>query len=424
MDTETALLYGTLATVLVLTVGVYSSASGEELVPRQPLILSGVIREALDGNPEIQAARQRWAAAAQRIPQARALDDPTVSVQWWNTPESFNLGQAANTIISLSQKFPFPGKLTLKEEVASRSADITEQALHAKERDLIARVKQTYYDLFLAHKAIQIHHKQIDLLTQFLEIAMAKFRTGTGSQVDVLKAQVELSTLHQQLPVLEQRRETAQAKINTLQNKDPRTPVGLPEEPRVERFTKDLDELFQIAAEARPEVKAAGLAVQRNEHARALAHRQYYPDVTVAVQRFQNFQARDGFGAIMGIDLPFAFWTKPKYDAGVQEASAGVAAARADLQTQENLTRFQIRDVLAKVRASWEVGVLYRTTVLPQAEESLASARAGYRTGRTDFLNLIEADRALREFQLAYYSALVDWQLRVAELEQVVGRDL
>jgi len=424
MDTETALLYGTLATVLGLTVGVYSSASGEELVPRQPLILSGVIREALDGNPEIQAARQRWAAAAQRIPQARALDDPTVSVQWWNTPESFNLGQAANTIISLSQKFPFPGKLTLKEEVASRSADITEQALHAKERELIARVKQTYYDLFLAHKAIQIHHKQIDLLTQFLEIAMAKFRTGTGSQVDVLKAQVELSTLHQQLPVLEQRRETAQAKINTLQNKDPRTPVGLPEEPRVERFTKDLDELFQIAAEARPEVKAAGLAVQRNEHARALAHRQYYPDVTVAVQRFQNFQARDGFGAIMGIDLPFAFWTKPKYDAGVQEASAGVAAARADLQTQENLTRFQIRDVLAKVRASWEVGVLYRTTVLPQAEESLASARAGYRTGRTDFLNLIEADRALREFQLAYYSALVDWQLRVAELEQVVGRDL
>ena len=424
MDTETALLYGTLATVLGLTVGVYSSASGEELVPRQPLILSGVIREALDGNPEIQAARQRWAAAAQRIPQARALDDPTVSVQWWNTPESFNLGQAANTIISLSQKFPFPGKLTLKEEVASRSADITEQALHAKERDLIARVKQAYYDLFLAHKAIQIHHKQIDLLTQFLEIAMAKFRTGTGSQVDVLKAQVELSTLHQQLPVLEQRRETAQAKINTLQNKDPRTPVGLPEEPRVERFTKDLDELFQIAAEARPEVKAAGLAVQRNEHARALAHRQYYPDVTVAVQRFQNFQARDGFGAIMGIDLPFAFWTKPKYDAGVQEASAGVAAARADLQTQENLTRFQIRDVLAKVRASWEVGVLYRTTVLPQAEESLASARAGYRTGRTDFLNLIEADRALREFQLAYYSALVDWQLRVAELEQVVGRDL
>ncbi len=301
---------------------------------------------------------------------------------------------------------------------------MTEQALRAKERELIARLKQAYYDLFLAHKAIQIHHEQIDLLTQFLEIAVAKFRTGKGSQVDVLKAQVELSTLHQELPVLEQRRETAQAKVNTLLNRDPRFPLGLPQEPRTERFDKELDELFQMASNARPEVKAAGLAVQRNEQAHALARRQYYPDVTVAVQRFQNFQANDGFGAIMAINLPFAFWTKPKYDAGVQEATAAIAAARADLQTVENLTRFEIRDVLAKVRASWEVALLYRTTVLPQAEDSVAAARAGYRTGRTSFLDLIDADRAWREFQLAYFRALVDREARLAELEQVVGSEL
>lgn len=411
-------------TTMTASLGLGSLTFAHDQLAPKPLELSGLLTEALAQNPEVQAARQQWEAASERITQARSLDDPTLSVQWWNAPESFNLGQAQNTIIGLSQKFPFPGKLALKEKVASRSAEITEQALRAKERDLIARLKQTYYDLFLAHKAIQIHHEQINLLTQFLEIAVAKFRTGKGSQVDVLKAQVELSTLHQQLPVLEQRRETAQAKVNMLLNRDPRSPLGFPQEPPAERFDKDLDELFQMAADARPEVKAAGLAVQRNEHARALAHRQYYPDVTVAVQRFQNFQAADGFGAIMAINLPFAFWTKPKYDAGVQEAGAAVAAARADLQTLENLTRFQIRDVLAKVRANWEVAVLYRTTVLPQAEESLASARAGYRTGRTDFLNLIEADRALREFQLAYYRALVEWQQRVAELEQVVGREL
>ncbi len=411
-------------TTMMAGIACASWTFAEDQLAVKPRELSGLITEALARNPEIQAARQQWEAAAKRIPQARSLDDPTLSVQWWNAPESFNLGQAQNTIIGLSQKFPFPGKLALKEQVAIRSAEMTEQALRAKERNLVARVKQAYYDLFFADKAIQIHHEQIDLLTQFLEIAVAKFRTGKGSQVDVLKAQVELSTLHQQLPVIEQRRETAQASVNTLLNRDPRSPLGLPQEPRAERFDKDLDELFRMAAEARPEVKAAGLAVQRNEQARALAHRQYYPDVTVAVQRFQNFQANDGFGAIMAINLPFAFWTKPKYDAGVQEAAAAIAAARAELQTVENFTRFQIRDVLAKVRASWEVAVLYRTTVLPQAEESLASARAGYRTGRTDFLNLIEAERALRDFQLAYFRALVDREARLAELEQVVGSEL
>ncbi|THJ21052.1 MAG: TolC family protein [Nitrospira sp. CG24D] len=392
--------------------------------PQPSLVLSDLIQEALVRNPEIAAARKQWEAASQRIAQARTLDDPTLSVQWWNAPESFNLGRSENTIVGLSQKLPFPGKLALKEDVAGRSADISEQAVRAKERDLIARLKQTYYDLFLAYKAIQIHHEQIDLLKQFVEIATAKFRAGKGSQVDVLKAQVELSILHQQLPVLDQRRDTAQGKLNQLLDRDPRFPLAPPQEPHEGRFDQDLEDLYRAATAARPELKAADLAVQRNEQSHALARREYFPDINLGVQRFQNFQAPNGFGAVVSINLPFAFWTKSKYDAAVQEAAAAVAAARADLRTVENLTRFQIRDLLAKVRASWEVAVLYRTTVLPQAEQGVAAARAGYRTGKTGFLDLIEADRAWRGFQLEYYRARVEREHRLAELEQVIGADL
>ena len=415
----------TVASVLVMFFSsALSRAQDPDSVLRNTLVLPELVQEALARNPEIVAARKQWDAATNRITQARSLDDPTLSVQWWNAPESFNLGRAENTLIGLSQKFPFPGKLALKEQVASRSADMTEQAVRAKERDLIARLKQTYYDLFLAHKAIQIHHEQIDLLKQFFEITNAKFRAGKGSQVDVLKAQVELSTLHQQLPVLEQRRDTAQGKLNMLLDRDPRFPLGPPEEPREGRFDQDLEDLYRAATTARPELKAADLAVQRNEQSRALALREYYPDINVGFQRFQNYQAPNGFGAVVSINLPFAFWTKPKYDAGVQEAAAAVAAARAEHRTLENLTRYQIRDLLAKVRARWEVAVLYRTTVLPQAEQGVEAARAGYRTGRTSFLDLIEADRAWRGFQLEYYRALVEREHRLAELEQVIGADL
>lgn len=415
----------TVASVLVMFFSTaLSRAQDPDSVLRNTLVLPELVQEALARNPEIVAARKQWEAAANRITQVRSLDDPTLSVQWWNAPESFNLARSENTLIGLSQKFPFPGKLTLKEGVASRSADMTAQAVRAKERDLIARLKQAYYDLFLAHKAIQIHHEQIDLLKQFFEIANAKFRAGKGSQVDVLKAQVELSTLHQQLPVLEQRRDTAQGKLNQLLDRDPRFPLPPPQEPRDGRFDQDLEDLYRAATAARPELKAADLAVQRNEQSRTLALREYYPDINLGFQRFQNFQAPNGFGAMVSINLPFAFWTKPKYDAAVQEAAAAVAAARADLHTLENLTRFQILDLLAKVRASWEVAVLYRTTVLPQAEQGVEAARAGYRTGRTGFLDLIEADRAWRGFQLEYYRALVEREYRLAELEQVIGADL
>ncbi|WP_447978008.1 TolC family protein [Candidatus Nitrospira bockiana] len=392
--------------------------------PAPPLALAELIGEAVARNPELQALRQQWEAATSRVPQAQTLPDPTFWIQLWNVPQPFEITRTQNTIFTLAQRFPFPGKLALKGEVAARGAGMAEQAWHAKEREVIARVKQAYFDLFLADKDIQLHHEQIDLLRQLFESANAKFRTGKGTQVDVLKAQVELSNLHQRLPVLEQRRETVGARLNTLLDRDPQSPFGSPQEPRRKELEQSLEELERMAMAARPELKSAELAVQRNQHARAFAKRQYYPDFELAFQRFQNFQATDGFGAIAQVSIPFSFWTKRKYDAGVQEATAAVEAARAEYRTWQNVTRFQIKDLVAQVRAQQRVAELYRTTILPQAEQNLEAARAGYRTGRNDFLHVIEAERALLEFRLAYYRALVDREHQVAALEQVVGAPL
>ncbi|MDP3090607.1 MAG: TolC family protein [Nitrospira sp.] len=401
-----------------------SRAHSPDSAPRNRLVLPELIQEVLAKNPELLAARKQWEAATTRSTQVRSLEDPTLSVQLWNIPQTFNVTQAQNTIFGLSQSFPFPGKLALKGDVASRAAEMTEQAVRAKERELVARLKQTYYDLFLTHKAIQIHQEHVALLGQFVESTTAKFRTGKGSQADVLKAQVELSLLFQQLPVLEQRRETAEAMLNTLLDRDPTSSLDLPQEPSQIPLDNTLDDLHRLALTDRPELKVAELAVQRNEQSLTLAQRQYYPDFQVAFQRFQNFQTNDGFGAYVAMSIPFAFWTKPKYDASVQEAAAAVSTARAQHHTVENLTRFQIKDLLARLRATDQTATLYRTTILPQAEQSLEAARVGYRTGKAGFLDLIETQRAWRGFQLEYVKTLVDRQHRLAELEQVVGVDL
>lgn len=413
-------------TVVILAVGTGARhvAHAAERTAQPSLVLPDLIREALTRNPELAAARKQWEAAAKQVTAALSLEDPILSVHWWNVPQSFNLGRAENTIIGLSQAFPFPGKLILREQIARRSAEITEQALRAKERELIARLTQAYYDLFLTHKAIQIHHEQVQLLRQFVEIANAKFRAGKGSQADVLKAHVELSLLHQQLPVLEQRRETAAALLNTLLDRDSLSLSGVPQEPPLMPLGATIDDLYRLALNARPELKAAELAVQRSEQAHALAQRQYYPDFNVQMQRFQNVQAHDGFGAYVAMTIPFSFWTRSKYDASVQEAAASVEAARAQQHVLENVTRFQVQDLLAKVRASEQVARLYRTTILPQAEQNFEAASAAYRVGKGRFLDLIDAQRAWLGFQQEYYRALVEREHRLAELEQVIGVDL
>ena len=411
--------------LLVLVLTTWSGPEAAHAAPPLDVPLESLIEEALTRNPEIQASHQQWQAALEKVPQARTLPDPTFGVHLWNFPQDVefprSIGRTQNTIFTFAQRFPFPGKLNLNAEVANRTAGIREQAIRAKERDIIARLKQAYYELYLAHKELNVHHEQLDVVQQLFETATAKYRAGQGTQVDVLKAQVELSTLYQRLPVLEQRRQTAAAKVNTILDRAPQSPLGVPRDPPVTVSEKTANELEQVAEAMRPELKVASVAIERSQQARAYAERQYYPDFEVGVQRFQNFQATDGFGAIGIMSIPFSFWTKGKYDAGVREARAAEAAARADLHTWQNVTRFQISELLAKVRAQQQVVDLYRTTILPQAQQNMDAARAGYRTGRNGFLDVLEAERALLEFRLAYYRGLTERETQFAFLEQVIG---
>jgi outer membrane protein TolC len=409
----------------VFAIGIWvMSTSAAEAVREPPLQIEAVVAEALPRNPEIEAARHRWQAAKERAPQARALDDPEFKIEFFNTPQNLDVTRTENTIFGLSQRFPYPGKLGLKEGLAIKEAEMAASMLLAKEREVAAQVKAAYYELFLAHKAIEVHHQQIALLKEFFDIANARFRAGKVAQVDVLKATVEVSKLFNILPVLEQQRETAKAKLNILLNRAPQSLLGEPVEPAGPRERRTLEDLQQMAIQNRPELRALDLELVRSQTATALAQKQYYPDFNVMVERFQNFGSRDGFGAVMTMSLPFSFWTKPKYDAGVREAAANQDSAKAAFQVLQNQILFEVKDLLAKIEAAEKLITLYKTTVIPQAQQTLESARAGYKAAKVEFLTLLDAERAIKDFTLDYYRALTAFEQRMAELERAVGGDL
>ena len=285
-------------------------------------------------------------------------------------------------------------------------------------------MKVAYHEWFYAHQAIAIHHQEAKRLKQFFEAATAKFRVGKGTQVDVLKAQVEQSKWFQHLPILEQKKETAQAHLNTIVNREPHSPLGVPVAPVGERKALLLEHLQEQASQHRPEILEAALVVEQFDSTIKLAKLQTYPHLRIEVQRWQNRHAQDGFGGLVSINLPFAFWTKPKYEAGIREARAHREVARFQKRTLENRTRFLIQDLMAQLEAKRKILDLYKTTVLPQATLTLRAAMAGYRTDRNDFLDLIEADRALLSYQLELVRALVDWEQLLAKLERVVGTEL
>ena len=411
-----------LASFLASSFGEYVAA-GPDPSPGV-LELAPLIQEALDRNPEVRAIRKRVEAVKERIPQSSTLEDPEFKIQLWDIPESFDLTKTSTTIYGLAQRFPFPGTLSRQEDIAVSAAERAEQRLASKERAITAAVKVAYYEFFWTRRAIEIHHERITLLKQLFEITNAKYRVGKGTQVDVLKAQVELSKLLQHFAILEQRKQTAQAHLNTLLNRSPLAPLAAPREPASRPLARSLEQLQHEALRLRPELREADLAIAQGESARKLTTLRYYPHLRVELQRWQNYNTDDGYGANFTLNLPFAFWTKRKYDAGTREAVAQVEAARSRKQALENLTRFQVKDLVAQVRATEQVVKLYVTTVLPQAQQTRHAALAGYRTGGTDFLDLIDADRALIAYRLEYVRALVDLEQQRAQLEQVVGVEL
>jgi outer membrane protein TolC len=390
--------------------------------------LGELLAEALRSNPEILAARKAAEAAQARITQARSLDDPELDIESWSIPlnQPGNFNKANTHMVNLRQRLPFPGKLRLRGEVASQEQAMAAARYRAKEREVIAAVKKGYYDLFMADREIQITQEQLDLLERILKTAEVRYSVGKVTQQDVLKAQVEQSDLINRLIISEQARATAEARLNTLLNRQTDAPIGRTTEREPPAMPFEQADLYKLALDSSPQLQEAASGITQAERSHELAIKnQKYPDFTVGLGYWYVPQAdfQHTYTGMLTFTIPF-FWTKPKHDKEVEEASAQIARAEASYRATKNLAFLEVRESMTKLNAARKSVTLYRTGLLPQAELSLKAAEAAYQTGRLEFTGLLETERALRDVRLGYYRSLVALEQSLADLERAVGRDI
>lgn len=426
MRKKTSLIVGTLLVLLSAAQG--AAEQSLTLALEATANLSDLIEQALKANPEILAARKGVDAAQARIDQARSLDDPELDFESWAIPlnQPTNLNQANTHMVNLRQRFPFPGKLRLRGEVASQEVAMAAARYRAKEREVIAAVKKSYSDLFMADRNIEITQEQLDLLQRILKTAEVRYTVGKVTQQDVIKAQVEQSDLINRLIVAEQERQSAEAKLNTLLNRPTDAPIGRTTELEPPPTVLEQEDLYRLTTESNPDLREAASGVKRAELSHELAIRnQKYPDFMLGLGYWYIPQAnfQHTYSGMLTLTIPF-FWTKAKHDKEVEEASGQIARGEASYRAVKNLVFLEVRDNLLKSSAARKSVTLYRTGLLPQAELSLKAAEAAYQTGRLEFTGLLEAERALRDVRLGHYRALVALEQSLADLERAVGRDI
>jgi outer membrane protein TolC len=385
------------------------------------LALSDLIEELTLQNPEIKAARDRWEAAKALVPQVQTLPDPKLQFGYQRMPMLPPAVQGP--MYGFGQEIPFPGKLRLRGEIAHLEAQRFEQQYLATSLRLIARVKEAYFALHLAHKAIEIVEQNKALLTQFEKIANARYGVGQAAQQDVFRAQVELSRVLDRLAVLDQQKESLHAAINRLVNRPPAAPLGTPEEIHLTPVPPDLEGLSRRAEAFSPILLASAKTVDRTEQAVSLARRQYYPDFDINAFGLRNDLINDnGYQVLLGIKVPLFYDTKQRQ--GVKEALAGLAGARQDLTAARQDVLFQVKDAFVQAQRAERLVTILRDAILPQATLGLRSAQASYAVGKVDFLTLLNSLLILQESQLELHGEMVAHEKAVARLEEVTGGSL
>ena len=415
---------------LIFIIGLSRGAiSAENPRNESSLTLADAIAEAIEKNPEIAVIRARLRSMEAKAKQATYLEDPEIVLQAMGVPlkSPGDLGRSDTNTIGIRQKFPFFGKLGLKEKVALQEAKMVGEQLRGKEREIISKVKTTYADLFMAQKAIGIVREQLELIDLAVRATDARYRVGQVTQQDIFKALLEQTGLMNQLVAAEEEKKVSEVKLNALLNRSQQVAASAPEELKLPEPSLVPADLEQAALANRSELREAERGIERAERMYDLADKnRKFPDFMLGwdYARMPTDMTKNRYQAMINITVPFSPWTIGRRNQEVEEALAEISAAKATREATRNMTLSEIGQALAKVRAGQKSLELYREGLLSQAELTFRAAMSAYQAGRVEFVSLLEAQRALRETRMGYYRAQTTLVQNLADLERAVGKDL
>lgn len=390
--------------------------------------LPSLINEALINNPGIQAAYNTWKAARYKAKRVSGLPDPMARYTYFGESIETKVGPQEHKY-GISQKVPFPGKLHLKKRAEDKHADMLKEAYDAAQREVIKNIKFVYYDIFWIDKAIDITREEKSILETLEKVAQRKYETLRSPQQDVIKAQVEISKLIDKLFTLRQHRKSLEAKMNALLSRPKATPFDKVEGVGLDKFEYNLRDLHELAGYNRQELLAADLDMERTRYERSLARLNFLPDFTFGFDYIQigsgstsmDNDGDDAWSTTFAVHVPL--WLS-KQVAEAKEKQASFTASQRNYENVKNTVISEVEDVYYKINTYKDIVGLYKTALVPQAEQAFEAARTAYEAGKVDFLNWLDSERVLLRTRLAHYKAIADYKKSIAYLERVVGRDL
>jgi outer membrane protein TolC len=311
--------------------------------------------------------------------------------------------------------------------MAEFEADAVRQQQNEIRNNIVLMVKQTYYDLYAVDRALETVQKNKDLMVQIVQVTETKYATGSGLQQDVLRAQVELSKLEDDLIMWQNKRLAVVAKLNAHLNRPSGTPIDTTSSDLELPGEQDLSSSQLDIESKRPLLLAWKERLGKSDTAVKLARKDAWPNFSVGVGYSQRDDLKNGakmhdfFSIAVTLDIPLFYGRKQGQK--VAEKELDLEAVRADYRNVLNGVLAEVESQKAELERNRKRVELYKEGILLQAEQSLESAQAGYQVGKVDFLNVVDNWMRLLRYDLEYHFALSDYHKALARYDFAVGND-
>ncbi len=401
---------------------------------QKTLKLKDLIREALEQNPSQKAVEQEVISQKSMIGPSGAYEDPMLGFEAKNYPvdtwSSRREGMTGNEI-SLTQKIPFPGKLSSLRRAATFEYDSKKEMYSQKRLDLIKNVKIAYYEFFLANKKQDIIREQRSLIRQLIVVTRNKYTVGKTSQAELLNLQTEEANLIDQLLGAEKE---IQAKKNNLSYLLGRIETGISGEPEeliitplnFEKLTPEV--IATKIQQKNPGLKATEYQVQASSKKLTYAKLGYLPDFELmAAYMFRESTSDNTRGVDMAsgkIGLSIPLWAFSKQSEQVKGARAEKSKADALLASEQNNLLRMTRTLYAELKEAHKRLELYKTGILPLARQAIASGKGAYQANNLEYATLLNVIHHRFQSEYAYNEAIVYYESKVAELQALTNEAL
>lgn len=392
-----------------------------DVSPQQVLTLDDVVREVQARSPAISSSQRFVEAQRRRVIQAGALPDPTLSVSYMGDATPFKtqgMDPSSYRGISAMQMLPLGGKRGLRREMARKEVAASEADRVAVIRRVIAEAKAAFYDYFYYSKALEITNRNKARLEQLADISEARYRVGKAMQSDVLRAHVEVSMLLQRAVSLQQQRETATARLNTLMGRAVDAPLPPAAEVKKE-LLPSIAALAPVAEANDPMLRKELSMVERSKIAITMARKEYIPDLSAGYMYQQRPGMPDMYGMQFTVNIPIFY--KSKQREGVEQAKLELASAEQSRQYRKLELEYELKQMHAMAVNADKMLDLYEKAIIPQAELALQSAESSYSVGTVDFLTVVTNFTTIHGYQIDYYRQLADYEAALARIEALTG---